>query len=182
MKKWYVIQTYSGFETKVRDALQQRFRQHGLEDALGEILIPSETVTGPASQSSGAGTRPRRTFPSYVFAELEMSDRAFDLVTRTPRVIRFLGDRTPREVPLAEIETVRRGIREGALTPKPRVAFAVGDAVRVKEGPFTNFTGTVDSVDPDRLKLKVTISIFGRPTAIALDYTAVEKLEARVAA
>ncbi|AGP32730.1 antitermination protein NusG [Sorangium cellulosum] len=182
MKKWYVIQTYLGFETKVRDALHQRFRQHGLESALGEILIPSEAITEPASRSSGAGVKPRRTFPGYIFAELEMNDRAFDLVKGTPRVVRFLGDRAPRQVSRAEIEAVRRGFREGALKPRPRVAFAVGDAVRVNEGPFANFTGTVASVDPDKRKVKVTISIFGRPTAIALDTTAVGKLEGRAAA
>lgn len=182
MKKWYVIQTYSGFETKVRDALQQRFRQHGLESALGEILIPSEVVREPASRSYRAGVKPRRTFPGYLFAELEMNDRAFDLVKGTPRVVRFLGDRAPRQVPRAEIDAVRRGIREGALKPRPRVVFAVGDAVRVNEGPFANFTGKVESVDPDKLKLKVTIAIFGRPTAIALNTTAVAKLEDRAAA
>lgn len=173
-KKWYVIHTYSGYEAKVRDALIQRAKQHNLEDKFGEILIPSETVT---EQRPGGKTRVRQklSLPGYIFAEMEMSETVWHLVKDTPKVTGFIGNQTPQEVPISQIDNLRRGIVEGTAKPKPRLTFEVGEEVRVLDGAFANFTGTVDDVKLDKQKLKVKVSIFGRPTSVELDFSAVEK-------
>jgi transcriptional antiterminator NusG len=173
-KKWYVIHTYSGYEAKVRDALQQRARQHNLEDKFGEILIPSETVT---ENRPGGKTRMRQklSLPGYIFVEMEMSEVVWHLVKDTPKVTGFIGNQTPQEVPMAQIDNLRRGIQEGVVKPKPRQVFEVGEEVRVLDGAFANFTGTVDDVKTDKQKLKVKVSIFGRPTSVELDFASVEK-------
>ncbi len=173
-KKWYVIHTYSGYEAKVRDALQQRAKQYALEDKFGEILIPSETVT---ENRPGGKTRVRQklSLPGYIFVEMEMSEQVWHLVKDTPKVTGFIGNQTPQEVPQSQIETLRRGIQENVGKPKPRVSFEVGEEVRVLDGAFANFTGTVDDVTMDKQKLKVKVSIFGRPTSVELDFASVEK-------
>ncbi len=173
-KKWYVIHTYSGYEAKVRDALQQRAKQHSLEDKFGEILIPSETVT---EQRPGGKTRIRQklSLPGYIFVEMEMGETVWHLVKDTPKVTGFIGNQTPQEVPLSQIENLRRGIVDNTAKPKTRVSFEVGEEVRVLDGAFANFTGTVDDVKTDKQKLKVKVSIFGRPTSVELDFSAVEK-------
>jgi transcriptional antiterminator NusG len=173
-KKWYVIHTYSGYEAKVRDALLQRIKQHTMEDRFGEILIPSETVT---EHRPGGKTRVRQklSLPGYIFVEMEMGEDAWHLVKDTPKVTGFIGNQTPQEVPLAQIESLRKGIVEGAVKPKPKLTFEVGEEVRVLDGAFANFTGTVDDVKMDKQKLKVKVSIFGRPTSVELDFSAVEK-------
>src|SRR5258706_5447414 len=118
-KKWYVIHTYSGYESKVRDALQQRVKQFSMEDKFGEILIPSETVT---ENRPGGKTRVRQklSLPGYIFVEMEMSEQVWHLVKDTPKVTGFIGNQTPQEAPISQIETLRRGIVEGAVKPKPR--------------------------------------------------------------
>jgi transcriptional antiterminator NusG len=173
-KKWYVIHTYSGYEAKVRDALLSRVKQFSLDDKFGEVLIPTETVS---ETRPGGKTRVRQklSYPGYIFVEMEMSETAWHLVKDTPKVTGFIGDQKPQEVPLSQIESTRRGIAEGAVKPKPRMTFEVGEEVRVLEGPFANFTGTVDEVKADKQKLKVKVSIFGRPTPVDLDFSAVEK-------
>lgn len=173
-KKWYVVHTYSGYEVKVRDALQQRIKQHNAEDIFGEILIPSETVT---ENRPGGKTRVRQklSLPGYVFVEMAMSEEAWHLVKDTPKVTGFIGNQKPQEVPTPQIENLRRGIVEGAVKPKPRLTFEVGEEVRVLDGAFANFTGIVDDVKMDKQKLKVKVSIFGRPTSVELDFAAVEK-------
>jgi transcriptional antiterminator NusG len=173
-KKWYVIHTYSGYEAKVRDALQQRAKQHAMEDKFGEILIPSETVT---ENRPGGKTRTRQklSLPGYIFVEMEMSELVWHLVKDTPKVTGFIGNQTPQEVPMAQIDNLRRGIQEGVVKPKPRQSFDVGEEVRVLDGAFANFTGTVDDVKMDKQKLKVKVSIFGRPTSVELDFASVEK-------
>jgi len=178
VKKWYVIQTYSGFEAKVRDALQQRVAQFHVEDKVGEILIPSETVT---EQLPGGKTRVRQKhkLPGYIFVEMELTDDVWHVVKDTPKVTGFIGNKQPQEVPVREIESLRRGIVEGAAKPKAKVSFDVGDEVRVLDGAFANFVGTVDEVKLDKQKLKVKVSIFGRPTSVELDFSAVEKSERR---
>jgi transcriptional antiterminator NusG len=173
-KKWYVIHTYSGYEAKVRDALQQRAKQYALEDKFGEILIPSETVT---ENRPGGKTRVRQklSLPGYIFVEMEMSEQVWHLVKDTPKVTGFIGNQTPQEVPSSQIDSLRRGIQENVVKPRPRVSFEVGEEVRVLDGAFANFTGTVDEVKSDKQKLKVKVSIFGRPTSVELDFASVEK-------
>ena len=173
-KKWYVVHTYSGFENKVRDALQQRIKEHHMEDKFGEILIPTETVSEPRA---GGKTRVRQknSFPGYVFVEMDMSEEVWHLVKDTPKVTGFIGNQKPQEVKPPHIEDLRKGITEGAVKPKPRQQFQEGDEVRVVVGAFANFSGTVQEIRPDKQKLKVMVSIFGRPTPVELDFGHVEK-------
>ncbi|APR85881.1 Transcription antitermination protein NusG [Minicystis rosea] len=158
----------------MRDALQQRAKQFSLEDKFGEILIPSETVT---ENRPGGKTRVRQklSLPGYIFVEMEMSETVWHLVKDTPKVTGFIGNQTPQEVPSSQIDSLRRGIQENVAKPRPRVSFEVGEEVRVLDGAFANFTGTVDEVKSDKQKLKVKVSIFGRPTSVELDFASVEK-------
>jgi transcriptional antiterminator NusG len=173
-KRWFVITTYSGYENKVKSALQERIRQHRMEDKFGEILIPSETVTD-THKDGKQRVKTKTSFPGYVFVEMEMSEHTWHLVKDTPKVTGFIGNQRPQEVKPPQVEDIRRGIVEGAVKPKPRLTFEVGEEVRVLDGAFANFTGTVDDVKMDKQKLKVKVSIFGRPTSVELDFAAVEK-------
>lgn len=172
--KWYVVTTYSGYENKVKQALSERIRQHRMEDKFGEILIPSETVT---EQTKAGKTRvkSKTSFPGYLFVEMLMGEHAWHLVKDTPKVTGFIGNQKPQEVKPPHIEDLRKGIVEGAVKPKPRHLFQEGDEVRVVVGAFANFSGTVQEVKPDKQKLKVMVSIFGRPTPVELDFSHVEK-------
>lgn len=172
--KWFAVHTYSGYEGRVRDSLQQRMQQFSLEEHFGEILLPSETTTETMA-SGKTRVRNKVSLPGYLFVEMKMTERAWHLVKDTPRVIGFIGNQTPREVPVAEIDSMRRGIVEGAVKPKARLSFSVGEEVRVLDGAFANFTGTVDEVNTEKQKLKVVVSIFGRPTSVELSFTTVEK-------
>jgi transcriptional antiterminator NusG len=172
--KWYVVTTYSGYENKVKQALRERIRQHKMEDRFGEVLIPSESVTLHAKDGKSR-VRAKTTFPGYVFVEMQMSEEAWHLVKETPKVTGFIGNQRPQEVKPPHIEDLRKGITEGAVKPKPRQQFQEGDEVRVIVGAFANFSGTVQEVKPDKQKLKVMVSIFGRPTPVELDFSHVEK-------
>ncbi len=172
--KWYAIQTHSGFEAKVKEALLQRIKQNAMEDYFGEILVPTEQVT-EVKPGGKVRTKQRLSYPGYIFIQMRMVENAWHLVKGTNKVTGFLGNQTPFEVPQSQIEIARRGTVEGAAKPKPRLSFEVGEEVRVLDGPFSNFTGTVDEVNMDKQKLKLKVSIFGRPTSVELDFSAVEK-------
>jgi len=172
--KWYVVTTYSGYENKVKQALKERIRQHKMEDRFGEVLIPSESVTLHGKDGKSR-VRAKTTFPGYVFVEMLMSEEAWHVVKETPKVTGFIGNQRPQEVKPPHIEDLRKGITEGAVKPKPRQQFQEGDEVRVIVGAFANFSGTVQEVKPDKQKLKVMVSIFGRPTPVELDFNHVEK-------
>lgn len=173
-KKWYVIQTYSGYEAKVKAALQERIKQHDMADLFGEILIPTETVQ---ENRAGGKTRIRQktSLPGYVFIEMEMNERTWHLVKETNRVTGFIGNQNPTPVKAPEIDGLRQGMVEGAMKPKPRVTFEEGDEVRVIDGAFANFSGTVEEVKPEKQKLRVKVSIFGRATPVELEFSQVEK-------
>jgi transcriptional antiterminator NusG len=173
-KKWYVIQTYSGFENKVKSALQERIKQFQMEDKFGEVLIPTETVQ-EARPGGKARVKQKTSFPGYIFVEMEMSEAAWHVVKDTAKVTGFIGNQTPQEVKPPQIEDLRKGISEGAVKPKPRFTFEEGDEVRVIDGAFANFSGTVEEVKPEKQKLKVKVSIFGRATPVELDFSQVEK-------
>ena len=173
-KKWYVVTTYSGYENKVKSALQERIRQHRMEDKFGEIMIPAETVTD-SGKDGKQRLKTKTSFPGYVFVEMEMSETIWHLVKDTPKVTGFIGNQRPQEVRPQEIEDQRRRTVEGAVKPKPRVNFDVGDEIRVIDGAFANFSGTVEEVKPDKQKLRVKVSIFGRATPVELDFSQVEK-------
>jgi len=173
-KKWYVVTTYSTYENKVKVALQERIRQHHMEAKFGEILIPSETVTS-VGKDGKSRVRAKTTFPGYIFVEMEMGEDAWHVVKDTPKVTGFVGNQRPQEVKPPHIEDLRKGITEGAVKPKPRQQFQEGDEVLVVVGAFANFSGTVQEIRPDKQKLKVMVSIFGRPTPVELDFGHVEK-------
>lgn len=173
-KKWYVVTTYSGYENKVKAALQERIRQHKMEEGFGEVLIPSETVT-EHTKDGKARVKTKTSFPGYIFVEMVMGEEAWHVVKDTPKVTGFVGNQKPQEVKPPHIEGIRKGITEGAVKPKPRQQFQEGDEVRVVVGAFANFSGTVQEVKPDKQKLKVMVSIFGRPTPVELDFSHVEK-------
>jgi transcriptional antiterminator NusG len=173
-KKWYAIQTYSGYEAKVKAALQERIKQHKAEESFGEILVPTETL-----QEARAGAKPRvrqkTSLPGYVFVHMEMTEKTWHLVKDTSRVTGFIGSKNPTPLREAEINALRTGMAEGAMKPKPRVTFQQGDEVRVTDGAFANFSGTVEEVKPEKQKIRVKVSIFGRATPVELDFAQVEK-------
>jgi len=139
-KKWYVIQTYSGYENKVKAALQERIKQFAMEAKFGEILIPTETVS-EARAGGKSRVRQKNSFPGYIFVEMEMTEPVWHLVKDTPKVTGFIGNQTPQEVKPPQIEELRKGIVEGAVKPKPRFSFEEGDEVRVIDGAFQIFRG-----------------------------------------
>ena len=171
--KWYVVQAYSGYESKVKASLEERIRQAGMETSFGEILIPQENV----QETRGGKKRlSQRTFyPGYIFVQMDLSDEGWHLIKDTPKVNGFVGGRHPSPVPAPEIRTITQQVAEGAAKPKPRVLFETGDHVRVTDGAFANFTGTIEEVNPDKQKVRVLVSIFGRATPVELDYQQVEK-------
>lgn len=174
-RKWYVVHTYSGYEQKAKAALAERVRAFGLEDKIGEILVPVERV-----QELGKGGQrkisSRKFFPGYIFVNMELTDETWHVVKDTPKITGFVGHSTqPPEVPESEVRDITQQMEEGALRPKPKVLFEVGEAVKVIDGPFQDFNGTVEEVRPEKGKVRVLISIFGRATPVELDFVQVEK-------
>lgn len=172
--KWYVATTYSNYENKVKSVLQERIRQHKMEERFGEILIPTEQIT-ETLKSGKQRVRSRTTFPGYIFVEMFMGEDAWHLVKDTPKVTGFIGNNRPQEVQPPSIDGLRKGISDGASKPKPKYEFHEGDEVRVVVGAFANFSGTVQEVNADKQKLKVKVSIFGRDTPVELSFSDVEK-------
>ncbi len=176
-KKWYAVHTYSGFENKVKKSLEERVRQHALEELFGEVLIPMEVVQEMVKGEKK--TFKRKFFPGYILVNMEMNDATWHLVKGTSKVTGFVGAaKSPTEVPAVterEVARLTAQISEGSLKPKPKVQFDEGDQVRVIDGPFSNFNGTVEEVKPDKGKVRVLVSIFGRATPVELDFMQVEK-------
>ncbi|MGB0679422.1 MAG: transcription termination/antitermination protein NusG [Polyangiales bacterium] len=173
-KKWYVVQAFSGFEAKVKQSLEERIRRAQMEELFGDILVPQENVQGPRV-GGGRKTSSRTFYPGYIFVEMELNEYTWHLIKDTPKVTGFVGGRQPRPVPAPEIALVNQQVVDGAVKPKPRVLFEVGDQVRVTDGPFVNLPGTIEEVKPDKQKVRVLISIFGRASPVELDYVQVEK-------
>ncbi len=173
--KWYIIHTYSGFEQKVRSAILERAKAQGLEEQISEVLVPTETV-----EEMVKGERKlshRKFYPGYVLVKMELTDRSWHLVKDTPKVTGFIGSKDePVAIPEAEAEKIIAQMQEGVLRPKPKIKFEQGDKVQVTDGPFANFTGVVDEVRPDRGRVRVMISVFGRPTPVELEFTQLEKI------
>ena len=173
-KHWYIVHTHTGFEDKVKDALQERIRIAKQEDSFGEILVPTEQVVEMVKGSRK--TSSRKFFPGYILVNMELNDATWHTVHDTPRITGFVGDnRNPQPLPEKDAMKIIGRIEEGATTPKPKVVFEEGDAVRVIEGPFANFQGVVDEVYPDKGRVKVMVSIFGRSTPVELEYIQVSK-------
>lgn len=172
--RWYVVHTYSGYEQKARLALKERIRQSGMEKVFGEVLIPSENVIELVRGQKK--TTSRKFFPGYMLVKMELSDTTWHLVKSTPKITGFIGNATnPPAVPEEEVARITNQMTEGTLKPRPKVQFEEGENVRVIDGPFVNFNGVVEEVRPDKGKLRVLVSIFGRSTPVELDFVQVEK-------
>src|SRR5712664_3858742 len=164
-KKWYVVHAYSGFEKSVQRALVKRIGRAGMEDKFGQIMVPVEEVV--EMKSGQKNISERKFFPGYVLVEMDMTDETWHLVKNTPKVTGFVGGapgRRPPPISEKEVQAILHQIQEGVEKPKPKVLFEVGEAVRVKEGPFTDFHGTVEDVNYDKSKLRVSVTIFGGET------------------
>lgn len=172
-KKWYGVHTYSGFENKVRLNLLERVKNEGMEDFFEEILIPSETVV--ELKKGEKRTSSRKFFPGYILIRMELTDETWHIVKETSKVTGFVGGNTPFPISDEEVGKISRRMVEGAEKPRPKVQFEVGETVRVVDGPFLNFSGVVEDVKPDKGKLRVTVTIFGRATPVELEFMQVEK-------
>ena len=171
--KWYAVHTYSGHENKARLSLLDRVKNAGLEAAFMEVLIPTESVIEMAKGQKRTTTR--KLYPGYMFVQMDLSDETYHLVKNTPHITGFLGGNKPSEVKEAEIALITRQMNEGLVRPKPKVLFDEGETVRVVDGPFANFSGTIEEVKPEKQKVRVLVSIFGRATPVELDFAQVEK-------
>lgn len=172
--QWYVVHTYSGYENKVKTALQERIKSFGKEAFFSEILIPSERVVELVKGEKR--TSSRKFFPGYIFVKMELNDETWHIVKNTPKVTGFIGGRMkPTPISEREVEEIIQQVNEGVLKPKPKFVFEKGDSVRVIDGPFTNFNGVVDEVKPEKGKVRVLVSIFGRATPVELDFVQVVK-------
>ena len=174
-KQWYIVHTYSGFEERVKENLQQRIDALGMREKFGEIKIPTETLV----EMKGGKKREvqRKFFPGYILVEMDMADDAWHLVKNTPKVTGFVGAGTkPTPLSKEEVEHILEQVKTAAEKPKPKYTFEKGDHVRINEGPFTSFNGVVDEVNLDRNTLKVMVTIFGRSTPVELDFLQVEKI------
>src|SRR3989338_1529737 len=172
--KWYVVHTYSGFENRAKKTLQERIEQYGLQDQFGEIWVPTETV-----EEIKAGVRKsqsRKCFPSYILVQMVFNDETAHLVRNTAKVTGFVGSsKKPPPLSAAEVERMRAMV-QGEPKVRAKIEFVEGDQVKVIDGPFANFNGDIEEVKPDKQKLKVLVSIFGRSTPVELDYAQVERI------
>ena len=174
-KRWYVVHTYSQFEKSVQRALVERIAREGMADLFGQILVPVEEVV--ELKSGQKSISERKFFPGYVLVEMEMTDESWHLVKNTPKVTGFLGGSAMKPTPISqkEVDNIMQQMQAGVEKPRPKVLFEVGEAVRVKEGPFTDFHGMVEDVNYDKSKLRVAVTIFGRSTPVELNFGQVEK-------
>ena len=174
-KLWYIVHTYSGYENKVRESLKQRTEALGMDNDIGEILIPTEDVV---EMRDGAKViSKKKFFPGYVLINMEMNDATWHVVKNTPKVTGFVGSGLkPTPLSQEEVDRIINQVSVAAEKPKPKFQFQRGDQVRIVDGPFSNFSGIVDEVNQDRATLKVMVTIFGRSTPVELDFLKVEKL------
>ncbi|HYB50009.1 MAG TPA: transcription termination/antitermination protein NusG [Burkholderiaceae bacterium] len=175
-KRWYVVHAYSGMEKSVARNLQERIDREGLQSSFGRILVPTEEVV--EIKGGKKSISERRLYSGYVLVEMEMSDVAWHLVKTTPKVTGFLGGSANRPSPLSqkEVDEILQRMQEGYEKPRPKVLFEVGEMVRIKEPPFTDFNGNVEEVNYEKNKLRVSVTIFGRSTPVELDFGQVEKV------
>ena len=175
-KRWYVVHAYSGMEKSVARALQERIDRAGLQAHFGRILVPTEEVV--EIKGGKRAITERRLYSGYVLVEMEMADEAWHLVKTTPKVTGFLGGTANRPSPLSqrEVDEILQRMQEGYEKPRPKVLFEVGEMVRIKEPPFTDFNGNVEEVNYEKNRLRVSVTIFGRSTPVELEFSQVEKV------
>jgi len=173
--RWYIVHTYSGFENKVKINLEERIKALGQEDYFGRILVPTEQVV--ELKQGQKKTSSRKFYPGYILVQMHLNEETWHTVRNTGKVTGFVGGEVkPTPIPDEEAERILQQMEEGVSRPKPKYRFEEGDEVRVIDGPFTNFQGVVDEVKEDKEKLRVLITVFGRPTPVELDYIQVNKL------
>ena len=174
MKNWYIVQTFSGFEQKVAETLKDVIKVKELNDKISDVLVPMHEVT--EVKRGKRVQRKKKYFPSYVLVKMEMNKQLYHMIKNIQKVTGFLGTAgEPARVTDKEIDKILGNIKEGSLVPEPSISFDIGEQVKVCEGPFASFTGLVEEVDEEKSRLKVSVSIFGRPTPIELEYNQVEK-------
>lgn len=172
---WYIVHTHSGFENKAKLALEERIRSNKMTEFFGEIVVPEENVVELVKGQKR--TSKRRFFPGYMLVQMNLTNESWHIVKNTPRITGFVGDKL-KPVPIPEVEVMKmtNRIAEGQAKPRPRVSFEAGESVRVIDGPFSNFSGTIEDVNHDKGKVKVLVGIFGRSTPVELDFIQVEKI------
>ncbi len=175
MKNWYVVHTQTGLEDKVRTVLMSGASAQGFAEAISKVVIPTEQISEVRSGKKRVSER--RYFPGYILVEMELNDATYSFVKAIPGVTGFLGaGKKPIPLPPGEVDNIVKRTEETKLKPSPKTIFSKGEQIRVKEGPFLNFNGTIDDIHPEKGKLKVSISIFGRSTPVELEYWQVEKV------
>ena len=173
-QRWYVVHAYSGFEKKVAQSIKEQAEAKGLGDLITEVLVPTEEVV--QMRRGAKVSAESKLFPGYVLIKMELNDDTWHLVQNTPKVTNFLGAHgKPLPISDREAENILKQVREGVDRPKSSIVFEVGESVRVSDGPFESFNGVVEEVDSERNRLKVSVSIFGRPTPVELEFSQVEK-------
>ena len=174
-KRWYVVHAYSGFEKSVQRALTERITRAGMQEKFGRILVPVEEVV--EMKSGQKSITERKFFPGYVLVEMEMDDDSWHLVKSTPKVTGFVGGTATKPTPISarEVDKIMQQMQEGVEKPRPKVLFEAGEMVRVKDGPFTDFNGSVEEVNYEKSRLRVSVTIFGRATPVELEFAQVEK-------
>ena len=173
--KWYIVHAYSIFEKKVAESIREQAKNQGLEENFSEILVPTEDVV--EIRRGRKVNAERKFFPGYVLVKMNLSDEAYHLIKNTPKVTGFLGSGSkPMPVSEKEVQRIVGAIEEGVEKPKTVVLYEVGENVRVIDGPFASFNGSVEQVDEEKARLRVTVSIFGRATPVELEYAQVEKI------
>ena len=173
-RRWYIVNTYSSFEDRAKASLEERVKSSGQEDLFGDILVPTEQVVEMVKGTRK--TSARKFFPGYILINVELNDQTWHTVTGTTKITGFIGDpQNPEPLSDEEAEKIINRIKDGATRPKPKVSFEEGDSVRVTDGPFSSFQGVVDEVYPDKGRVKVMVSIFGRETPVELEYAQVSR-------
>lgn len=174
-KRWYVVHAYSGFEKSVQRALVERVARSDMQDKFGQILVPVEEVV--EMKGGQKSVTERKFFPGYVLVEMDMDDASWHLVKSTPKVTGFVGGAGNKPTPISqrEVDDILTQMQAGVEKPRPKILFEVGELVRVKEGPFTDFNGSVESVNYEKSRLHVSVTIFGRATPVELEFSQVEK-------
>ncbi|PXF63524.1 transcription termination/antitermination protein NusG [Kangiella spongicola] len=173
--RWYVVQAFSGYENKVKNLLQERIELAGLQDSFGEVLVPTEEVV--EMRAGQKRKSERKFFPGYVLVEMEMNEETWQVVRNTPRVMGFIGGTSDRPAPISkkEADAILNRLEDGTDKPRPKVLFEAGEMVRVTDGPFADFNGVVESVNYEKSRLQVSVTIFGRSTPVELEFSQVEK-------
>lgn len=172
-KKWYIVNVQTSCENVAKKAIEERIKTLGVEDQFGEILIPAESVVELVRGKKS--TKAKKFFPGYIFVKMVLTENTWHLVKNASKVTGFIGGAKPQPVTEAEVEKVTKQMVQGADKPKHKASFVVGDSVVVVDGPFSNFNGVVEEINDEKAKVKVSVSIFGRPTPVELDFIQVDK-------